>query len=137
MKEKKGRDLTIEEMFAVFIGEVDPAIAEKHFNFFRKAFEESELGGENFDWDALYSKYFDNMKRFAINDISKLISNTTKVPAKPVTPAEVNKQDAETNSNIQEDATPVAHLTNPFLGFSGASVNFIAFCSNEYNNYFI
>ena len=33
--------------------------------------------------------------------------------------------------------TDKTHLTNPFLGFSGASVNFIAFCSNEYNNYFI
>ena len=29
------------------------------------------------------------------------------------------------------------HFTSSFLKFSGATVIFIAFCSNEYNNYFI
>ena len=29
------------------------------------------------------------------------------------------------------------HFTSSFLRFSGATVIFIAFCSNEYNNYFI
>ena len=28
-----------------------------------------------------------------------------------------------------------SHFTSPFLGFSGVAVIFIAFCSNEYNNY--
>ena len=30
-----------------------------------------------------------------------------------------------------------SHFTSSFLRFSGATVIFIAFCSNEYNNYFI
>ena len=39
--------------------------------------------------------------------------------------------------SLEEDPLDVAHLTNPFLVFSVATVIFIAFCSNEYNNYFI
>ena len=31
----------------------------------------------------------------------------------------------------------LTHFTSSFLRFSGATVIFIAFCSNEYNNYFI
>ena len=31
----------------------------------------------------------------------------------------------------------ITHFTSSFLRFSGATVIFIAFCSNEYNNYFI
>ena len=38
------------------------------------------------------------------------------------------------NYLLQKDKT---HFTNPFLRFSVATVIFIAFCSNEYNNYFI
>ena len=41
-----------------------------------------------------------------------------------------------TNKQIT-DIQHKTHFTSPFLGFSGVAVIFIAFCSNEYNNYFI
>ena len=99
-----GKDLTAEEMFVMLIKNVGHVKAETDFNLFKKAFEETELGGKNFNWDALYNTYFGKIKSFAFKG-----TTTTQVATKPVTPAEVKEQDTETTSNIEEDATPIGY----------------------------
>lgn len=98
-----GTNLSAKEMFGLFASQVGFDIAEKHFNFFKKAFEQSGISDENVNWDSLYGKYFNNIKSFSLNEES--VETPTKTE-------EVKKQDEETNSIIQEDTKPVGYNQN-------------------------
>lgn len=95
-----GTNLSAKEMFGLFASQVGFDVAEKHFNFFKKAFEKTGIQDENVNWDNLYSKYFDKMKAFSFNE------STIESPA---TIEEVKSQDEVTNSIIQEDTKPTGY----------------------------
>jgi len=94
-----GTNLSGKEMFGLFASQVGFDVAEKHFNFFKKAFQQT-INDDNTNWDNLYNKYFDKMKSFSFNETNIEV---------PVTVNEVKQQDADTNSIIQEDTKPIGY----------------------------
>jgi len=127
-----GTNLTAKEMFGLFASQVGFDVAEKHFNFFKKGFEQSGIVDENINWDNLYSKYFDKIKSFSFNE---------EVLETPSTIEEVKKQDEETNSIIQEDSKPIGYnQDNTLIKYLGrkiaAAVNKIPFLGIKYRAVF-
>ena len=132
ISEDFGTNLSAKEMFGLFASQVGFDVAEKHFNFFKKAFEQTGIVDESVNWDNLYSKYFDKMKSFSFNE------TPTQTP---VTVQEVRQQDAETNSIIQEDTKPIGYNQDntpiKYLGRKIAvAVNKIPFLGIKYRAVF-
>lgn len=127
-----GTNLSAKEMFGLFASSTGFDVAEKHFNFFKKAYEQSGINDENVNWDALYSKYFDKLKSFSFSE------NSVEAPS---TIEEVKKQDEKTNSIIQEDTKPIGfNQDNSPIRYLGrkiaTAVNKIPFLGIKYRAVF-
>ena len=101
-----GTNLSPKEMLGLFASSVGFDVAEKHFNFFKQAFEDSNIPvEEQVNWDNLYNRYFEPAKNFSFTTQDEVVET-------PTTVEEVKEQDAETNSIIQEDSKPIGYTQN-------------------------
>lgn len=100
INEQLGRDMNPNEAFGLFANSIGLQVAEQHFNMFKKAFENSNIPN-NENWNTLYNKYFEPLKKFSFG--------ANEVIETPTTVEEVVTNDQQTNKDIQETNTPTAY----------------------------